>query len=537
MARTQANLNSCMITQDLNVAHLMSWNAQEQDAIIQKNATGIATVIYNRLCSAGMTVAEVHCIIHDKDTEKDWDSDTVTQKLEHFHAVVLFAKDDKGKTKGKTLDEIANAVGVESQYIEKPRAGKFSYDNLIAYLIHAKDTSKHQYDANEVATVPAAARTYQSYVDERYKAWVDARAKVKTKKAKMDIDKIEEYILLGQMSKTQILLSDELYAVYARNKRRCDDAFDTYMQRKIAITCKLMDDGKFKKSVFFITGASHAGKSMFTDMLVKKLKEDAKTRLGQTWTSCAVGAEHPFDEYLGDEVLVMDDLRGMSLTASDWLKLMDPDRINVGSSRYHNKRMAVRVIIINSEKDITEFFYYLKGTGGGDRSEALDQFYRRILSYCKVYRVPEDFNTRRVKIGDMQETPQYYVRAPRDGSVGSWLELNHDFNANTEDLTCEQAVARLSNSVMARNDVTSNDDKVVIDNDDDAASVMQKSYEYYNDMSDDELLYQVELCEHNIQAFEEQNGDFASMADGWKSQLNIIKMIQSERKEQADGSV
>ncbi len=29
---------------------------------------------------------------------------------------------------------------------------------------------------------------------------------------------------------------------------------------------------------------------------------------------------NPFDEYLGEEIIKMDDLRGMAMTASDWLQ-------------------------------------------------------------------------------------------------------------------------------------------------------------------------------------------------------------------------
>lgn len=74
----------------------------------------------------------------------------------------------------------------------------------------------------------------------------------------------------------------------------------------------------------------------------------------------------------------MDDLRGMSMTASDWLKLLDPDRASMMSARYNNKRVASRVIIINSEKDIYQFFYHMKGAANG-LEEAMDQFLRRVI--------------------------------------------------------------------------------------------------------------------------------------------------------------
>ena len=72
--------------------------------------------------------------------------------------------------------------------------------------------------------------------------------------------------------------------------------------------------------------------------------------------------------------------------------------------------MACRVIVINSEKDVLEFFYYLKGNGGGDaKAEALDQFFRRILARVKVYRVPNDMDIRRIEVGHMQETNRFQL--------------------------------------------------------------------------------------------------------------------------------
>lgn len=266
---------------------------------------------------------------------------------------------------------------------------------------------------------------------------------------------LEELILTGQVVKNQILLTDEYFDIYARNKRRCDDAFDTYAQKKIARTIQAMENGEFKVSVFFITGASHSGKSVFTDNLVKQIQKDIKAEMGVDWSVCSVASNNPFDEYLGEEILVMDDLRGMSLTPSDWLKLLDPDRISTGSARYRNKKMACRVIVINSEKDVLEFFYYLKGNGGGDaKAEALDQFFRRILARVKVYRVPNDMDIRRIEVGHMQETNRYLARVPGTSNhYGECVQvaLHHDFNKDLQDMDYTDAQEYISAMVVDRN--------------------------------------------------------------------------------------
>lgn len=81
-----------------------------------------------------------------------------------------------------------------------------------------------------------------------------------------------------------------------------------------------------------------------------------------------------FDEVNGEEILLLDDVRGDSLTASDWLKVLDPYNISPVSARYQNKIGAAKVIIITSSKHPLAFFYYTKGNAYED----LSQYVRRI---------------------------------------------------------------------------------------------------------------------------------------------------------------
>ena len=81
-----------------------------------------------------------------------------------------------------------------------------------------------------------------------------------------------------------------------------------------------------------------------------------------------------FDEVNGEEILLLDDVRGDSLTASDWLKLLDPYNISPISARYQNRLGASKVIIITSSKHPLSFFYHAKG----NTNEDLSQYIRRI---------------------------------------------------------------------------------------------------------------------------------------------------------------
>lgn len=443
MARKENDLTTCMITQAL---HRSYWDLEEDalKVIDSGDLKAITDLIVQRLTANQMVVEECYGIIHDKDTQVEWNESTLCEeivyKTHHIHVVVKFQK-------GDTLSKIASTLGLQSQFIEKPKRGRYAYDNMLAYLIHVKYPNKAQYSVDDVYT--ACGTSYNKVAHERNSDWLKGRATVKVKQAKADIDWLEEQVLCGALTKQQILLTDEYYNIYSHNKRRVDDAFDTYGQRKIYKTMQAMENGEFKVSVLFITGQPHSGKSTFTDGLVKGIQKTVKERTGDTWSVCTCASSNPFDEYNGEEILVMDDLRGVSLNASDWLKLLDPDRINKGSARYRNKAMACRVIVINSERDVLEFFYFTKNIGGQGRSEAMDQFFRRILAKVVVYRVPNDMKTRMIHVGKMKESDEYSIVVPGTNDV---VNLHHEFNAyGSNGLSWEDALEYLTEIVMSNN--------------------------------------------------------------------------------------
>ena len=450
MARQENDLICCMLTQALQPEY-WNWEQDELNLLHTENVQDITEVVVRRLTVAGFEPEEVYAIIHDKDTVLGWDEITkktvVEYKTHHIYIVVRFKK---GRT--ATLPQIAMTVGLEPQFIEKAKRGRYGYDNMVAYLIHIKDVDKYQYQPEDVYT--ACGRNYMGVYTLRREEWLKGRAKKKATQAKQDVEWLESKLLIGEVVKSQMLLTDEYYEIYARNKRRCDDALDTYSQRKIYKTIQAMENGEFKTTVYFVTGSSHSGKSLFSETLARSIQQRVFDERGEKWTVCTTASSNPFDEYFGEEILLMDDLRGMALTASDWLKLMDPDRINTGSARYHNRKMACRVVIINSEKDALEFFYYLKNSGGGDRSEAMDQFFRRIMARVVVYRVPPDFGERRLKIGTMTETEPYklWISAP-DGVDALILHHNWENDEYHSDMEYDEAVEYLTDIAMEMNHI------------------------------------------------------------------------------------
>ena len=401
MARTESSLNCIGFTQQFQ-AQYWQWSGADSTVLEdvrqrRQEIKAMADIILRRLTDAGMQVAEMYVIRHDKDMEEAWveaeQKTKQTPKADHIHGLVKFVQG-----KGGTLNDIASAIGLQTQYVEKAGKGKYAYDNMLAYLIHIKYTDKHQYDPSEVYT--AAGRDYKSYSAERMEAWIKGRATVQRKCAVEGIDSLEEKILSGEITKNQILLTDELYAVYARGRARCDEAFATYAERKAALTMRALDDGEFKLTVFFIYGAPGAGKtSIVAKRLVNMVIQWAHDERGERWTQYKTAATNAMDDYDGSEIILMDDVRGGTMCAEDWLHLLDAHNITSASARYHNKTPAPRLLIITSTKDPVEFFYFCKQAGGGDRSEMVDQFLRRIQSLVTVTRT-EDRNRPLVSVAD-----------------------------------------------------------------------------------------------------------------------------------------
>lgn len=441
----EVKIQHTMLTQNLDVS-CWNWEPAEQIYIQNQDIAEMGRIILKKLENKGIKVLESYICKHDKDVTTGWNEtlqqETVEYKQTHVHDVLRFAEP-------VFLVEVAEAVGLKPEYVEKPLPGRYSYDNMLAYPIHAKYPERYPYSVDEVITI--AGKDYKEVYKDRKVAWDKGRAKKQAKQAKLDVEWLEEKILTGEVKRSQVLLTDAYFAIYAQNKRRCEDAFDTYAERKIYKTIQALENGEFKVSVFFVTGRPGEGKSYFTDQLAKKLQAQAKDH-GEEWEICSVASNNPFDDYRGEEILVMDDLRGMSLTASDWLKLLDPDRISMGSARYHNKKMACRVIIINSEKDVLDFFFFLKGMGGAGAQEAMDQFVRRILARVMVYRYED---TRRVLIGDRTETEPY-----REQVQLTHVTLKNTFSDDCIDMDYEDALQSLALYVGVMNKWNTREERI-----------------------------------------------------------------------------
>lgn len=379
-------LSGFFLTQYLD-SEYWDWTDDEKKSL--GDLKSMLEIILDRLNNEGAPfdteVVEILGIFHDKDVQRIWDEKVqdyvLDAKLNHIHVYVRL-------NKRMRLLSIADAIGVAPQYIEAPKKGRYGTSNILAYLIHAKDSDKYQYSPSEVETL--GTFDYLDYYSKNKLAWEEGRSTKAKKRNATKIDWLVDQVVQGRLSKEQLMLTDEYAEVYSRNMREINDAFDFYAERKAFQNIEALKNGEFELTVYFLVGKSGAGKTHAAIDFTKRLIKNRFEQTGERWRTVQGGSTNPMDNYQGEEILMLDDLRGFSMTASDWLKLLDPILVSPVGARYKNKIPASRVIIITSSRDPLEYFYYLKGNASSNKNEAMDQFFRRLTGVIRIIKTDDD---------------------------------------------------------------------------------------------------------------------------------------------------
>lgn len=399
MSKKEANLTAIVIVQQLDESY---WHWDDTSPV-KKAREGdckqLLEEITKRLEENEIKVKECYGIIHDKDKRTIWDEvqmkNVIEDKEIHIHVLLKFEK-------GASLKKLAVSIGVEPQYLQKLKSGRYGYDNSLSYLVHAKEEKKHRYNPKEVVTL--LGENYESIYNRRTDAWENGKAKKEINNTSDIKDLLVLEILKGNITKDNLLLSDKYYVVYARYKRLFNEAFDTYNEQKSLKAIEDIENGKFKKTIIFISGASGVGKTRFAKEIIHMLKLTSLKFTGETWQRCLTASTNAFDEYQAQEILLLDDIRGNSLSLTDWLKLLDPFSMSPISARYHNKQAVAKIIIVTSPHGPYEFFKTVENAG----SEDFDQFLRRIDLYIRVDRKYHVSTTEKKELTDEDKKDFFY---------------------------------------------------------------------------------------------------------------------------------
>lgn len=385
-------------------------------------------------------VEQAHLILHDSDTVQTWDTVTdqyvLTPKVLHLHFVV------KAAGRGLSMAVWADAFGVEPQYIEKGRRGgrvveidgvriSQSHDNQLAYLTHVKYVEKYQYRPEQVASV--VGLDYLQVYEQRRPDWLKGRAHVAAQAAELEKEPLLAEAINGHLYKEQVLLTDAMYQVYSRHQREFDDAFSAYGQRRAMIAADKLERGVFATTIIYVHGSAGAGKTYLAKQIMAGAVLHAQ-QAGERWTVYRGATMNPLDDWQGQEIIFLDDLRPGAMTANDWLLLLDPENASPARARYRNKlAVAPRVIVITATVHPVDFFFFAREKGGVD--EPLDQFLRRLTSRVRVFYAPDGPDGRGYEIAAGQRMSEPYTHevtlTPRssDDPSSQMVTLTRGFSA------------------------------------------------------------------------------------------------------------
>lgn len=302
-----------------------SWKTVE---IMQQCKFGFTMDYVNQLCSEWQVIKDYAYILHDKDKKEDGSA-----KENHIHLMLRF------NSAVPTSAILSKLQGVcEVQQLQKMH----SWNSAIAYLTHANDLSKHQYEEEDV----------KSNFD-----WQSDRDKALASKGRLDtiINGINDGVIREFNYTEHISMSE-----YTKYKRQIDTAFKYRLDR--------LEGANRMMECLFLTGDSGTGKTSFAKYYCEKNEKSYFV---------SSGSNDPFDNYKGQQVIILDDMRPESTGLSDLLKLLDNHTASSVKSRYRNKVLECDAIIITTTLSLSEFFNRVYGS---DR-ESIVQLKRRVTGY------------------------------------------------------------------------------------------------------------------------------------------------------------
>lgn len=222
---------------------------------------------------------------------------------------------------------------------------KHGVKSCVQYLIHMNDPSKKPYEWSDVVTNCTDMSPYKVLTN------AQGEVTLQTIMDKIDSGEIREY---NQFQKIPI-------DIWAKYKTRIKNGLEFYKER-------ICMDKDREIQVVFISGQTGCGKTTFA----KKYCE--RKMLSYCITS---SSNDPMQDYKGEDVLIMDDLRDSDFKFTDLLKILDNHTRSTMQSRYNNKAFIGECIIITSYKPLNDWYFEIQ-------RESKEQLYRRIQTQIQM---------------------------------------------------------------------------------------------------------------------------------------------------------
>ena len=284
------------------------------------------------------TIKKWAYIIHDKDDTRPHyhiclhfgtASVDVTQVAKWFN---LGYKDEQGNEHDGT------------QFINKIKG---RWTDVLLYLTHGNESqkNKHQYSTAEVT------------------ANFDFETEIETAKILGDF---EHYSYAQQLQYVNSLPISEKAKAFSQLRKLWE------------LQCQVLTLNTDRSiQVVFIDGKGGAGKTYYAKKLLTSLGYDF----------CVSSASNdPFQDYLGQKGIILDDLRDYAFAFEDLLKTLDNNTSSSVKSRFANKVFNGEMIVITSKVPLVYWYKGKDSHGNYYNLEADDlvQLYRRITCYVSI---------------------------------------------------------------------------------------------------------------------------------------------------------
>ena len=271
-------------------------------------------------CMKYKTIKEWAYILHDKDDTRP-----------HYHIYLNFG------TSSCDTSMVAKWFDVAENFVSKVKGRK---TDMLLYLTHGNDSqkNKHQYSPGEVH------------------ANFDFETEIENSKIIGDFDK---YSYAEQLKYINTLPISEKAKAFTQLKKLWEFECQT-----------LCLDTDRNMHVVFITGKAGCGKTTYAKKMLDKLGYDY---------CISSSSNDPFQDYLGQKAIILDDLRDKSFELEDILKLLDNNTKSSVKSRFNNKVFNGVMIVITSSVPLNYWYSSYKSN-----IDSLDQLYRRIGTYIIV---------------------------------------------------------------------------------------------------------------------------------------------------------
>jgi len=283
--------------------------------------------------------------IHDKDQYEDG-----TPKEPHVHVEMMFYSD-------QTFENIAKWFKDSPERIEKGKYEKrgHAFENMCSYMIHETENAdgKYHYDEKEVV----ANFPFPEFMEK-------IRTEVAVAKSRGKRHPIEEVLVKicnNEIPRIKIgeYLSDMERIKYDKDITKAYNIRDE----------KVAKETDRDMNVMYFAGDSGTGKTTVAKFM-------AKSKGYSVFVSGS--SNDPLQGYIGQECIILDDLRGSDWKINDLLKLLDNNTNSLVKSRYSNKLMNdCKLIIITSVQQIDDMYFSLKEHD----SEPIEQLKRRCSDY------------------------------------------------------------------------------------------------------------------------------------------------------------